>query len=76
MGAKIDAACIVDTDNWSPLSGVERALGGTIRPAMQTISVIDCETTGLGNADRVFEIAVVTLDARTLVTTDEFDPHQ
>jgi DNA polymerase-3 subunit epsilon len=40
---------------------------------MQTISVIDCETTGLGNADRVIEIAVVTLDARTLVTTDEFD---
>jgi DNA polymerase-3 subunit epsilon len=40
---------------------------------MQTISVIDCETTGLGNTDRVLEIAVVTLDAKTLVTVDEFD---
>ena len=40
---------------------------------MQTISVIDCETTGLGNSDRIIEIAVVTLDAVTLETVDEFD---
>jgi len=40
---------------------------------MQTISVIDCETTGLGNSDRIIEIAVVTLDASTLTTVDEFD---
>jgi DNA polymerase-3 subunit epsilon len=40
---------------------------------MQTISVIDCETTGLGKLDRIIEIAVVTLDAKTLVTIDEFD---
>ena len=40
---------------------------------MQTISVIDCETTGLGNSDRIIEIAVVTLDASTLETVDEFD---
>ena len=40
---------------------------------MTTISVIDCETTGLGNFDRIIEIAVVTLDASTLTTVDEFD---
>lgn len=40
---------------------------------MQTISVIDCETTGLGNSDRIIEIAVVTLDASTFGTVDEFD---
>jgi len=40
---------------------------------MTTISVIDCETTGLGNSDRIIEIAVVTLDASTLTTVDEFD---
>lgn len=40
---------------------------------MTTISVVDCETTGLGNSDRVVEIAVVTLDASTLKTIDEFD---
>jgi len=40
---------------------------------MQTISVIDCETTGLGNSDRIIEIAVVSLDASTLKTVDEFD---
>jgi DNA polymerase-3 subunit epsilon len=40
---------------------------------MQTISVIDCETTGLGAQDRIIEIAVVTLDAKTLETIDEFD---
>jgi len=40
---------------------------------IQTISVIDCETTGLGNSDRIIEIAVVTLDASTLKTVDEFD---
>jgi DNA polymerase-3 subunit epsilon len=40
---------------------------------MQTISVIDCETTGLGKSDRIVEIAVITLDAKTLVTVDEFD---
>jgi len=40
---------------------------------MQTISVIDCETTGLGSKDRIVEIAVVTLDANSLETIDEFD---
>ena len=40
---------------------------------MQTISVIDCETTGLGHSDRIIEIAVVTLEASTLKTVDEFD---
>jgi len=40
---------------------------------MQTISVIDCETTGLGAQDRIIEIAVVTLDAKSLETIDEFD---
>lgn len=40
---------------------------------MSTISVIDCETTGLGRNDRIIELAVVTLDAETLETVDEFD---
>jgi DNA polymerase-3 subunit epsilon len=38
-----------------------------------TISVIDCETTGLGKSDRIVELAIVTLDAKTLETVDEFD---
>jgi len=38
-----------------------------------TISVIDCETTGLGKSDRIIEFAIVTLDAKTLETIDEFD---
>jgi len=38
-----------------------------------TISVIDCETTGLGKNDRIIEFAIVTLDAKTLETVDEFD---
>ncbi len=40
---------------------------------MTTISVIDCETTGLGKSDRIVELAIVTLDAKTLETVDEFD---
>lgn len=40
---------------------------------MTTISVIDCETTGLGKNDRIIEFAIVTLDAKTLETVDEFD---
>lgn len=40
---------------------------------MTTISVVDCETTGLGKHDRVIELAIVTLDAKTLEVTDEFD---
>lgn len=40
---------------------------------MTTISVIDCETTGLGKSDRIIEFAIVTLDAKTLETVDEFD---
>lgn len=44
-----------------------------MKVTMPTISVIDCETTGLGNSDRIIEIAVVTLDLTTLETVDEFD---
>lgn len=40
---------------------------------MATISVIDCETTGLGKSDRVIELAIVTLNLTTLETEDEFD---
>jgi len=40
---------------------------------VRTISVIDCETTGIGQSDRIVEIAVVTLDFDTLQTLDEFD---
>ena len=35
--------------------------------------VIDCETTGLGQHDRIVEIAAVTLDSRTLEPVDEYD---
>ena len=37
------------------------------------LTVIDCETTGLGRHDRIVEIAVVTLDAQTWEPTDEYD---
>ena len=36
-------------------------------------AVIDCETTGFGNADRIIEIAIVLLDSETLEIIDEFD---
>jgi DNA polymerase-3 subunit epsilon len=36
-------------------------------------AVIDCETTGFGNADRIIEFAIVLLDSETLETVDEFD---
>lgn len=35
--------------------------------------VIDCETTGLGQHDRVVEVAAVTVDSRSLDVVDEFD---
>ena len=35
--------------------------------------VIDCETTGFGQHDRIVEIAAVTLDPRTLEPVDEYD---
>ncbi len=37
------------------------------------LTVIDCETTGLGRQDRIVEIAVVTLDSQTWEPTDEYD---
>lgn len=37
------------------------------------ISVIDCETTGLGRHDRIIELAIVTLDPRTGIVIDEFE---
>ena len=37
------------------------------------VVVLDCETTGLGQHDRIVEIAVVTLDPATLEITDEYD---
>ena len=35
--------------------------------------VIDCETTGLGQHDRIVEIAAITLDPLTWEPTDEYD---
>lgn len=35
--------------------------------------VIDCETTGLGQHDRILEVAVLTLDSETWEPTDEYD---
>lgn len=37
------------------------------------LAVVDVETTGLGNNDRVVEVAVVTVDASTGDVVDEFD---
>lgn len=39
----------------------------------ENFAVVDCETTGLGNADRIIEVAVVVLDGENLETIDEFD---
>ena len=35
--------------------------------------VIDCETTGLGQNDRIVEIAALTLNPETWETTDEYE---
>jgi DNA polymerase-3 subunit epsilon len=40
---------------------------------MSRLAVVDCETTGFASSDRVIEIAIVILDAKTLDTLDEFD---
>ena len=42
------------------------------KPAPQ-LAVIDCETTGLGQDDRIVEIAVLTLDPDSWETLDEYD---
>ena len=39
----------------------------------ENFAVIDCETTGFGNTDRIIEIAIVVLNSKTLETVDEFD---
>ena len=36
-------------------------------------AVVDCETTGLKNADRIVEVAVVVLDGDSLEVIDELD---
>lgn len=43
------------------------------RTSIPRYAVIDCETTGLGQHDRIVEIAVVTLDPLTWKPTDEYD---
>lgn len=40
---------------------------------MANFCVVDVETTGFGGQDRVIEIAIVTLDGKTLEVLDEFD---
>ncbi len=45
----------------------------TVQTPASHLTVIDCETTGLGRHDRIVEIAVVTLDAQTWEPTDEYD---
>jgi len=40
---------------------------------MTRIAVLDVETTGFANADRIVEIGVVYLDARTLEVVDEYE---
>lgn len=43
------------------------------RMPLPQLAVIDCETTGLGRHDRIVEIAVVTVDANSWETLDEYD---
>ena len=45
----------------------------TVQTPVSHLTVIDCETTGLGRHDRIVEIAVVTLDPQTWEPTDEYD---
>ena len=40
---------------------------------MESLVVIDVETTGFGTNDRLVEIAAVTLDPDSLETVDEYD---
>ena len=40
---------------------------------METLVVVDVETTGFGRNDRIVEIAAVTLDPDSLETVDEYD---
>jgi DNA polymerase III epsilon subunit-like protein len=55
------------SSSWDPPRLAERSSTQLAPPATrpQRFAVIDCETTGLYNADRVVEVAVVVLDAST-----------
>lgn len=46
---------------------------GVCMEKVRSLAVVDVETTGLGNMDRVVEVAAVLLDPLTLETIDEFD---
>ena len=52
-------------------SGAARAAPGNIDS--RRFVVIDCETTGLGQHDRIVEIAALTLNSRTWESVDEYD---
>ena len=41
--------------------------------SLRRLVVIDCETTGLGEKDRIVEIAALTLNPETWETTDEYE---
>ncbi len=42
-------------------------------PIETPVVIVDCETTGFGNADRILEVAAITLDPVTGEIVDEYD---
>jgi len=50
------------TDAFEPVPPMGTAEFGTLAGGADRIAVVDCETTGVYNSDRVVEIAIVTLD--------------
>jgi DNA polymerase-3 subunit epsilon len=69
LGAKWEAVAVAVPTTWHarPTGRLRHLLGGGGR-----IAVVDAETTGLYNSDRIVEIAVVTIDANGEVE-DEFE---
>ncbi len=60
------------TPQWGPPNGpVQRIIGSPPNPAR--FAVVDCETTGLYNSDRVIEVAVVVVDLHSSQIVDEYD---
>jgi DNA polymerase-3 subunit epsilon len=53
--------------------GVDALVTDSLLPTDQPVVVIDCETTGLRNSDRILEIAAVTLDPKSGHVLDEYD---
>jgi DNA polymerase-3 subunit epsilon len=60
---------------WGPPDATQRAVEPPAPPLTtpRRFAVIDCETTGLYNHDRVVEVAVVIVDASTSQVVHEYD---